>query len=637
MMPTKNKQTIYAEVVLRSRTGASLLKDATRVTTDSLHLYQANEDSPAETAQKLEAAGFTVIASSRFGVSIAGPEKLYEDYFKTKIAKRPVQMFFGGGQQHQADAFFMDETPRLPNDVSNLAETMYIPRRGWFLAGEGPMPTPAYYHLRPPDDIVRLTNADHAHSRGFRGTGVKVAMCDSGFIENHDYYAGRGYNLTVHAAVGSVTQDEYGHGTGIAVNLLAIAPECEFHFFKMSDAVNWASLAAFRMAVSEGAKIITNSWGQWHDPVLEAEIQAAVAAGITVIFACGNGGTVGWPGCMPEIISVGGAYPRPDGTWEASTYASSGVNTMHPNRHCPDLSAIVGQAPRGILIVVPTMAGAIFDGSFSGGAFPNGDETAGDDGWMVASGTSSAAPMVAGAAALLLQARSSLTPTEIKDILADTCIDVVNGASASGEVAGIGPDSATGAGMIEVGAAIDKVAPYVICPRAPLCPRVPIDICPKAPLECLRVPVVQCLRAPLECRRLPLIECLRAPIIECLRAPLIPACPPSPVVGCLAGPWRDPIDPIERIREPIDIRRPVQPTVRRYVPVVVMMDAEELAAGQTGSEGELSHSRARARALQAARQAYYATLEELGVEEEYANFPDVEGCQKGPFKPTVDV
>jgi hypothetical protein len=68
-----------------------------------------------------------------------------------------------------------------------------------------------------------------------------------------------------------------------------------------------------------------------------------------------------------------------------------------------------------------------------------------------------------------------------------------------------------------------------------------------------------------------------------------------------------------------------------------MMDAEELAAGQTGSEGELSHSRARARALQAARQAYYATLEELGVEEEYANFPDVEGCQKGPFKPTVDV
>jgi subtilisin family serine protease len=53
------------------------------------------------------------------------------------------------------------------------------------------MPTPSYYALRPPADISRLTNADLAHNRGFRGAGIKVAMVDSGLIQDHDYYAGR--------------------------------------------------------------------------------------------------------------------------------------------------------------------------------------------------------------------------------------------------------------------------------------------------------------------------------------------------------------------------------------------------------------------------------------------------------------
>ena len=210
------------------------------------------------------------------------------------------------------------------------------------------------------------------------------------------------------AAVGATNQDEVGHGTGIASNLLAVAPDSDFLFVKMFDGANWAARAGFVLAVNNGARIITNSWGQGHDPLLEADIIDAVNNGVTVVFACGNGGAVGWPACMDEVISVGGAYPRQDGSWEASSYASSGVNALVPGRQCPDLSAIVGHSPNGIFIMMPTQAGATFDGSFGGGVFPNGDETGVADGWLCASGTSSAAPMVAGAATLMLEAKTNL-------------------------------------------------------------------------------------------------------------------------------------------------------------------------------------------------------------------------------------
>jgi hypothetical protein len=364
--------------------------------------------------------------------------------------------------------------------------------------------------------------------------------------------------------------------------------------------------------------------------VLEAEIVSAVASGITVIFACGNGGSVGWPGCLADVISVGGAFPRQDGTWEASSYASSGVSSYCPGRHCPDLSGIVGQAPKGIFIVMPTMMGAAFDQSFSGGVHPNGDETGPNDGWLVASGTSSAAPMVAGAAALMLQAKSSLSPAEIKQALMDTCIDVVNGASASGEVAGIGPDSATGAGMINIGAAVNKVAPAQICPtapfqcyRIPLCRPAPVIQCKPAPIEpicrpapaieCLRAPVcrtapVACLRAPMECLRAP-FTCGIAPVIECLRAPVEIACPPAPTMGCQAGPWKRPDEPVQPPLEPV-----IRP--RRLVPVVVMVAEEELDVWM-------------------AQEHAYAAQAMMGMASEYAGFPETEGCRRGPFDPGV--
>lgn len=446
-------KSIYAEVVLRSMTGSSLIKKTSKLEAKKLHLYQADASDVDEVRKKLTDAGFTVIASSQFGLSIVGHEALYKEYFKAEMIRRPSKMFISEKRTIDVNPFILTKTPEVPQELAHVADSIYIPPIGYFLSGEGSMPTPSYYHLRPPADISRLTNADAAHNRGFRGCGVKVAIIDSGFVADHDYYSGSGYNINVHAVVGSTTQDEIGHGTGISSNLLAVAPECEFHFVKMvdGDVSHWASVAAFRLAVSLGVKVISCSWGQPYDPVLEAEILSAVNAGITVFFACGNGGQVGFPGSIPEVISVGGAYPHQDGTWEASSYASSGINPNYPNRHCPDVSGIVGQAPHGMFIVMPTQMGSQLDGEFSS----MGDGTGSSDGWLVASGTSSATPMVAGGAALLLNAKPSLTPAEIKQALMDTAINVTIGASASGEPADIGPDNATGAGMIDLGVAVN--------------------------------------------------------------------------------------------------------------------------------------------------------------------------------------
>jgi subtilisin family serine protease len=87
------------------------------------------------------------------------------------------------------------------------------------------------------------------------------------------------------------------------------------------------------------------------------------------------------------------------------------------------------------------------------------DFTSPEDGWGVFSGTSAAAPQLAGVCALLLQKNPGLTPNDIKAVLRRTSRDVVNGAAnaASNEgnalTAGSGTDSATGTGLVDAFAA----------------------------------------------------------------------------------------------------------------------------------------------------------------------------------------
>jgi hypothetical protein len=149
------------------------------------------------------------------------------------------------------------------------------------------------------------------------------------------------------------------------------------------------------------------------------------------------------------VISVGGVFIGNDDSIQASNYASSGTNRFSDRRQCPDLCGLTGMAPQGIYIAMPIQAGSDLDRHFSGYSFPQHDETNNNDGWVVASGTSSATPMVAGVVALLIEHSRDLsprlTPAEIKRRLLESCIPITRGNSASGQ----SPPSATGAGLVQ--------------------------------------------------------------------------------------------------------------------------------------------------------------------------------------------
>ena len=67
------------------------------------------------------------------------------------------------------------------------------------------------------------------------------------------------------------------------------------------------------------------------------------------------------------------------------------------------------------------------------------------------SGTSAAAPQLAGVCALMKQANGRLTPADVRAILQRTAVDVTIGAGnpRTGGIAGPGPDLATGAGLAD--------------------------------------------------------------------------------------------------------------------------------------------------------------------------------------------
>ena len=271
-------------------------------------------------------------------------------------------------------------------------------------------------------------------------------------------------------------------------------------------------------------------------------------SGIVVCFSASNGGW-GFPSQHPDVLAVGGVFMNPDGTMRASDYSSGFMSNVYPGRRVPDVSGLVGMQPRAAYIMLPLAEGSAIDASSAGGTHPVGDETANNDGWAAFSGTSASCPQVAGVCALIRQACPRLTPAQVRDILMATARDVTTGTSsplrppmppaapAPGNPATVGPDAATGNGLVDAYRAVlfAKLRCIAVVPftRPVLVPPVFFPAPPVVPIVSPRPPIVPIIRPrpPI----VPIITPNLPPVIAPLR-PLRPLLPFGPGPGPDPGP-----------------------------------------------------------------------------------------------------
>jgi subtilisin family serine protease len=217
----------------------------------------------------------------------------------------------------------------------------------------------------------------------------------------------------------------------------------------------------FNAAVGLAPDVISCSWGydirngplSAANQALAASVAQAVADGIVVVFSAGNG-HYGFPGQHPDVISAGGTYMDRDGKLRASNYSSGFESRIYNGRKVPDVCGLVGQVPAAAYIMLPLEPGDEIDATSYGGDHPQRDETKRDDGWAAFSGTSAAAPQIAGVCALIKEACPTLSPAEVRDVLKRTARDVTEGSNAHRERAREGRDLATGAGLVDAEAAV---------------------------------------------------------------------------------------------------------------------------------------------------------------------------------------
>lgn len=457
----ENPERVYFEAVVPSEGGASIFAADAAVEFDDLAGYRPAPGRVAEAAVRLQRRGFRVRHLGAFSVSGDAPRRLWEEVFGTRVEERrqPLSATHPEAGElrylsHVADAAFV-----LPPDLEGLVERAYPQPPPEFFVSPLP-PRVGYHHLRVPADVGMLLRAPAAHQAGVTGEGVLVAMTDTGFSP-HPFYDWHGYSYQATLAPDAVRvdEDDNGHGTAEAANIFAVAPDIDFVGVKMGG----NATLAFKTAADLHPAVLTNSWG--YDlsgaeelPNALKPLEAAVAdavreRGITVCFSAGNG-HVAFPGMMPHVLSVGGVYAHDtlagdDFALQASDYASSFDSAIYPGRHVPDVCGLVGMKPSGVYIMLPLPPGSAIDAGLGGGAFPDKDETAVDDGWAVISGTSAASPQLAGVCALIRQAQPGLSPALAKALVTASARDVTTGTSAMGQPAGEGHDGATGAGLVD--------------------------------------------------------------------------------------------------------------------------------------------------------------------------------------------
>ncbi|WP_063786341.1 S8 family serine peptidase [Streptomyces acidiscabies] len=245
---------------------------------------------------------------------------------------------------------------------------------------------------------------------GYTGKGVTVAVLDSGVDQTHPDL--KGVEIAQKNFSGAPdAKDHYGHGTHVASILAGsgarsggryrgVAPGVRLLDGKVlaDDGFGDTSgiVAGMQWAVDQGARVVNMSLGSPDSPgvdPLEAAVARLSGKALFVVAAGNDGdrpGTIATPGSAPAALTVGSVDKRD----QIADNSSRGPNLDGTPK--PDLTG-----PGVDITAAQTMQG----------------ETPVGDGYAVHSGTSMAAPHVAGAAALVLQQHPDFTGARLKALL----------------------------------------------------------------------------------------------------------------------------------------------------------------------------------------------------------------------------
>jgi len=163
---------------------------------------------------------------------------------------------------------------------------------------------------------------------GIDGTGIKIAVIDTGVDFNHPDLFGWGPDGKVVGGYNFIQEDEppldtNGHGTQVAGviaadgQIVGIAPKAKILAYKVSEDGEGVSseliIRAIEKAIEDGADVINISLGvNKTNSKIEQAVNYALEKGIFVVTAAGNDGpgfkTIGSPGRNFGSVTVGATY-----------------------------------------------------------------------------------------------------------------------------------------------------------------------------------------------------------------------------------------------------------------------------------------------------------------------------------------
>jgi serine protease AprX len=297
--------------------------------------------------------------------------------------------------------------------------------------------------------ITTSSGIQAAWARGVTGKGVTVAVIDTGIAPvvglDSPGKVWNGPDLSYDGqAAGTRYVDGYGHGTHMAgiiagrdgafdprnpdpAKFAGIAPDAALLNMKVGAADGGADVSqviaaldwvtAHRRDNAMNVRVVNLAYGTasvqpWQVDPLARAVENAWNAGLVVVTAAGNDGldapSLLMPAVDPHVLAVGavdnaGTAPRIDDV--VADFTSGGNSDRRPDVLAPGKSVVSLRVP----------------GSYVDTQHPEGLVTGDTSGrFFRGSGTSQATAVTAGEVALLLQARPTLTPDQVKALLMST-------------------------------------------------------------------------------------------------------------------------------------------------------------------------------------------------------------------------